>query len=103
MSQMRSDSQPADEKEIVRRQLQSKLDWNLSNMARLDRDGRRLKWMLLLVLLGIPVGYLWGSFAGMLTSGVILFTIATGAYFVWGHRTQYERKIWELEDKLRQI
>jgi hypothetical protein len=66
----------------------------------LDRDRRRAPLLLLLLPLAVPAAIWLGAFAAVL---VVLGTIALliGAYYlVWGHRTEYQAKIRQLEREL---
>jgi hypothetical protein len=96
---MTAQSDPAfaeDPRTIHRRTLQSRLDAEQTHLARLYRDARKIPWLLLLALLAVPAGLVWGRTAA-------IFLVGSGYYLIWGHKGEYEQKIGELRRELSRL
>lgn len=100
---MPADSNQSDAAAIRRRQLVERLDRHRAHLRSLDRDAKRVPWLLLAALAAFPVGLRWGvTAAGVTVAGVIVM-VGSAYYLIWGHRGEYLQKIAEVQQELRRL
>lgn len=73
------------------------------NLASLERDKKRLPFLLLLVPLAIPAAFLfnWVVVLALVAMGIII--PLSGMYLVSGHRSEYLDKITDLEKEIDRV
>ncbi|HRK31612.1 MAG TPA: hypothetical protein PLD59_11080 [Tepidisphaeraceae bacterium] len=90
-------------RDSLRRQLLTKIEQNRAHLLKLQRDSRRVPFLLLLLLLTIPAGIFFG-FAGV---GVVIvatvFCLGSALYLVWGHKEEYHQRIAAAEQQLKKL
>ncbi|MFG0319865.1 MAG: hypothetical protein ACF8XB_21515 [Planctomycetota bacterium JB042] len=91
------------ENDAYRAELEDELAFQRRNLESLQRDKKRLPWLLLVTVASVPAGVLFGWiwFLGLFV-GSIVFLI-TGAYIVAGHTNEYTLKVLALEDELKNL
>lgn len=89
------------ETDAYREELEEELAFQRKNLESLQRDRKRLPWLLLGTAASVPAGLLFGWiwFLGLFV-GSIVFLI-TGAYIVAGHTNEYTQKVRALEAELK--
>lgn len=92
-----------DPREILRQRAQQKLEANARNMAKLQRDKRKLPWLLLILILTIPAGFLWGFRGVLIVLGGTVFTLSSAFYLWWGHAVEYQQKDAALRAELKKL
>lgn len=83
--------------------LRDRLERHRAHMESLDRDARRVPWLLGVAVLAIPIGYFWGLAAAVVAVVAAVFLVGSAYYLIWGHRGEYLQKIAELQQELRRL
>lgn len=98
-----SEISPAEQRRLRKAYLEERLQFVQKNFTNLERDKRKVPWLLLLVFLAIPAGIFKGWIVAFLTVAATLFTVGAAYYLLWGHRSEYVQKIQELQAELKRL
>lgn len=90
-------------RESLIRKLQERIGWYQANLAKLDRDRKKLRWLLLLLVATVPAGYFWGLAGVGVSLVIVVFVLGSAGYLVWGHKLEYQQKIAKLQSDLRKL
>jgi len=85
---------------VHRAYLEEDLSRQRTYLESLDRDRRRAPYLAGLLLLTIPAGLLFGGIGVLLVILGTIATLVTAYYLLWGHKTEYQAKIRELEREI---
>src|SRR5690606_15090795 len=91
------------ENDAYRAELEDELAFQRKNLESLERDKKRLPWLLVVTVASVPAGLLFGWiwFLGLFVGSLVFLT--TGAYIVSGHKNDYTRKVQAIEAELKTL
>jgi len=89
--------------DAYRAELEEEISFHRGNLDGLQRDKKRLPWLLLVTVASIPAGLMFGMlwFLGLFAGSLAFFIC--GNYIVAGHGTEYRHKLAALETELKNL
>lgn len=91
------------ERSSYRQELEEDVAFLKRNLESLERDKRRLPWLLLAVPAAVPVGLLFGWFFGAALAIAGIVFVLSGFYIVSGHGSEYGEKLRAREAELARL
>lgn len=87
----------------AKRRLEGELVRLRGQIDSLERDWQRLPRMLVLAVLAVPAGVLWGALAAALVALAVMILVGVGGYLIQVRKNEYRTEMETVQRDLRTL